>query len=94
MNHMDESTFLAHALRDYMRKNVEESELSFIDSPLDAGEPYCAIACGVSLAQHFSVSLPPIIVQHIAALSGWTVSQREQLEEDLESLPTWWELAS
>lgn len=94
MNPMDESTLLAHALRDYMRKNVEESELSFIDSPLDAGEPYCAIASAVSLAQHFSLSLPPVFVQHITALSGWTSSEREHLEVELESLPQWWELAS
>ena len=94
MNLMDESTLLAHALRDYMRKNVDESELSFIDSPLDAGEPYSAITSAVSLAQHFSLSLPPVFVQHITALSGWTSPEREFLEGQLESLPTWWELAS
>jgi hypothetical protein len=94
MTLMDESTLLAHALRDYMRKNVEESELSFIDSPLDAGEPYSAITSALSLAQHFSISMPPVFVHHINALSGWTSSEREHLELQLESLPVWWELAS
>ena len=94
MTFMDESTLLAHALRDYMRKNVEESELVFIDSPLDAGEPYSAITSALSIAQHFSIPMPPVFVDHITALSSWTSSERTNLERQLESLPAWWELAS
>jgi hypothetical protein len=58
-----------------MRKNEEASGLSFIDKPIDAGETYCAISSAASLAQHFSLSLPPVFVQHITALSGWTSSE-------------------
>lgn len=94
MTAMDESTLLAHALRNYLRGFVDESELSFVDSPLDAGEPYSAITGALAIAQHSEVALPPLFIERITALPGWSADDHDFLEMQISSLPQWWELAS
>lgn len=91
---MDESTLVAHALRDYLRLHVDESELSVIDFPLSAGEPYSALTGGLGLAQHFRVSLPPVFTIHIKALPGLSARDRTFINAQLDSLPAWRELTS
>ena len=94
MSTMFEETFIAHALRDYLRPIAGESEVKWMDLSLSAGEPVDAICMGLGIAEHFSVSLPPLFVEKIEALEGLREIESQFIQEKLANLPTWWELAS
>ena len=55
---MDESTLLAHALRDYLRVQLTDSHVRLMDNALQAGETISALGAGLSIAAHNSVALP------------------------------------
>lgn len=94
MHRMDECKLMAHALRDYLRPHVGLAEMRFVDASMNAGEPYSAISTALGLAQHQSVAIPPLFIERITALPGWTELDRQVLEEQFAELPTWFQLAS
>lgn len=94
MSTMFEETFIAHALRDYLRPIAGESEVKWMNMSLGAGEPVSAILMGLGIAEHFSVSLPPLFVAKIENIQDLRDIEREFIAEKLANLPTWWELAS
>lgn len=53
MSTMFEETFIAHALRDYLRPIAGESEVKWMNMSLGAGEPVSAILMGLGIAEHF-----------------------------------------
>lgn len=94
MSTMFEETFIAHALRDYLRPIAGESEVKWMDMSIGAGEPVSAILMGLGIAEHFSVSLPPLFVEKIEGIKDLRDFESQFIEEKLANLPTWWELAS
>ena len=91
---MDESEFIARALRDYLRSRVDQKVIRTMDWDLDAGEPVSAVCEGLAIADQYSLSLPPLFVQKIEAIEDLRDIEREFIVERLANLPTWWELAS
>ena len=65
MTTMEESEFIAHALRDFLRPIVGEKEVRFMDFAVNSGEPVSAIITGLGIAQHFKIWLPPIFEEKI-----------------------------
>ena len=57
---MDESEFIARALRDYLRSRVDQKVIRSMDWDLEAGEPVSAVCEGLAIADQYSLSLPPL----------------------------------
>ena len=94
MTAMEESEFVVHALRDFLRPIVGEKEVRFMDIELNCGEPVSAIITGLGIAQHFNIWLPPIFEEKILPLEDQTDLEREVITEQLRSLPAYLEAAS
>lgn len=94
MTFMDESTLLAHALRDFLRPHVSSTDILVMDFPLQAGEPLSALDSGLCLAAEHDIALPPIFGEKILALSGLSSQNLEIFTEDLSRIPRWFQLAS
>jgi hypothetical protein len=94
MRFMDESEFVAHALRDYLRPLVEAPQLRTIDWALDGGEPIAAISSGLGIAQHYSIALPSIFQDKVLGIEEIQGVDREAIEEQFASLPVFWQQAS
>ena len=84
---MVEYSFVAHALRDYLRGFVGPSELSYIDSPLASGEAFTSILASLHVAVEHGVALPELYVQHIFVLPGLSESESSALNECVKLLP-------
>ena len=91
---MDESTLLAHALRDFLRPQLSQEDIFMMDMPLQAGEWVCAIDSGLCLASEYKIALPPIFGEKILGLEGLSEADVEMFTEDLSRIPRWYELAS
>ena len=91
---MDESTLLAHALRDYLRVQLTNSQLRLMDNALLAGEPVSALGAGLSIAAQNSVSLPPIFAEKILHLENLTQEEIREFTTDFSHVPRWFQLAS
>lgn len=91
---MDESEFIARALRDYLRPLVGEKAIQPIDWDLFGGEPLCALFSGLGIAGEYSVALPSIFADKITGLTGLNGSESEFVSEQLASLPAYWQEAS
>ena len=94
MTAMEESEFVVHALRDFLRPFVGEQEVRLMDIELNCGEPVSAIITGLGIAQHFKIWLPPIFEEKILPLKDQTDLEREVITEQLRSLPAYLEAAS
>ncbi len=94
MTAMEESEFVVHALRDFLRPFVGEQEVRLMDIELNCGEPVSAIITGLGIAQHFKIWLPPIFEEKILPLEDQTDLEREVITEQLRSLPAYLEAAS
>ena len=94
MLRMDESEFIARAMRDYLRSLVEPKDMRSMDWDLDAGEPVSAVCTGLAIADQYSVSLPPLLVEKIESIENLRDIDSEFIQERLANLPKWWELAS
>ncbi|MDH6277598.1 hypothetical protein M2118_000561 [Aurantimicrobium minutum] len=94
MTAMEESEFVVHALRDFLRPFVGEQEVRLMDIELNCGEPVSAIITGLGIAQHFNIWLPPIFEEKILPLEDQTDLEREVITEQLRSLPAYLEAAS
>ena len=94
MGIMDNSEFVARALRDYLRPLVGEAEVKFIDNDINAGEAEAGIFTGISIAHHFGISLPPRFRHKIVELGKLPLNWDSMLLEDFDNLPPHWELAS
>jgi hypothetical protein len=94
MRFMDNSEFVARALRDYLRPLVGEAEVTHIDSDINAGEPDAGIFTGISIAQHFGIALPPIFREKIVELGKLPLNWDVMLLEDFDALPAFWKQAS
>jgi hypothetical protein len=94
MTFMDESTLLAHALRDFLRPQVSSSDMLSMDVPLQAGEPLSALDSGLSLAAEHDIALPPIFSEKILGISGLSDEYLRMFREDLSRVPPWFQLAS
>ena len=94
MTTMEESEFIAHALRDFLRPIVGETEVRFMDFAVNSGEPVSAIITGLGIAQHFKIWLPPIFEEKILPLEDQTDLEREVITEQLRSLPALLQAAS
>lgn len=94
MGTMDSSEFVARALRDYLRSQVGEAEVKFIDSDINAGEAETGIFTGISIAHHFGISLPPLFRQKIVELGTLPLNWDAMLLEDFDNLPPFWQVAS
>jgi hypothetical protein len=91
---MNNSEFVARAMRDYLRPLVGETEVKHIDSAVNAGESEAAIFSAVSIAKHFGIALPPIFRDKIAELGSLPLGLDEDLLAEFDSLPTYWLQAS
>lgn len=84
---MDACNFVAHALRDYLRSFVPESDLKYIDSPLNCGEPWASIEISLNVALEYDVPFPELYIRRIFELEPLKDSEREYLTELVEQLP-------
>ena len=91
---MDESTLLAHALRDFLRPQLSNDDILMMDIPLHAGEWVCAIDSGLCLASEHKIALPPIFGEKILGLEGLSEADIEMFTLELSTIPRWYELAS
>ena len=91
---MDESTLLAHALRDFLRPQLSSEDVLMMDLPLQAGEPIDALDSGLCLAVEHSIALPPIFGEKILGLEGVSTDDVEMFTEELSRIPRWYQLAS
>ena len=91
---MEESEFVVHALRDYLRPIVGDKEIRLMEIELNCGEPVSAIITGLGVAQDFKIWLPPIFEEKIRALEDPTDLEREVITEQLRSLPILLQAAS
>jgi hypothetical protein len=91
---MDESEFIARALRDYLRPIVDEKTIQIIDWDLFAGEPLAALFSGLGIAGEHHIALPSIFTEKISGLSDLNENEFAFLSEQLSSLPTHWQQAS
>lgn len=91
---MDESTLLAHALRDYLRGQLTDPDLRLIDNAILAGEPLSALGVGLSIAAQKSVALPPIFAEKILHLENLTEEDVAEFTTDFSHVPRWFQLAS
>lgn len=94
MNVMEESEFIAHALRDYMRPLVGDTDIRTIEWCLQAGEPVAAISSALGIAEHLHLALPPIFRDKVLNLSEVLGIERTSFEEQFASLPEYWQKAS
>lgn len=91
---MDESTLLAHALRDYLRVQLTDSQVRLMDNALQAGEPVSALGAGLSIAAHNSVALPPIFAEKILHLESLSADEIADFTTDFTHIPVWMKMAS
>lgn len=91
---MDNSEFIARALRDYLRPLVDEAELREMNLLLSAGEPAVSILDGVSVAVEFGIALPPLFREKILELGPLAMGLSEYIQEELDNLPAFWQKAS
>lgn len=94
MDFMDNSEFIARALRDYLRPIAGENEVHHIDRLINVGESDAALMEAVGIAQHFKISLPPIFREKIAELVEMPMDLLPALLEDIDRLPAFWQQAS
>lgn len=94
MENMNNSEFVARALRDYLRPLVGENEVKHIDSAVNAGESEAAIFSAVSIAKHFGISLPSIFREKITELGSLPLGLDEAVLAEFDSLPAHWKQAS
>lgn len=94
MGFMDNSEFVARALRDYLRPIVGEEEVKHIDIDINAGEAEAGIFSGISIAQHFGIALPPLFREKIVELGKLPLNWDVMLLEDFDALPIYWQQAS
>lgn len=91
---MDESEFIARALRDYLRPEVDEKTIQVIDWDLFAGEPLAALFSGLGIAGERHIGLPAIFSEKILALTGLSENEQAFVSEQLNSLPAFLQKAS
>lgn len=94
MMFMDESTLLAHALRDFLRPQLSKDDILMMDLPIQAGESVCALDSGLCLAIEHSIALPPIFGEKILGLEWLSDDLIEMFTEELSKIPNWYQLAS
>jgi len=91
---MDNSEFVARALRDYLRPLVTENEVQHLDTSIQCGEADAAIFSGISIARHFGIALPPIFREKIIELGVLPMGMDEAILKEFDSLPAYWQAAS
>jgi hypothetical protein len=91
---MEESEFIARALRDYLRMEVDNKSIQSIDWDLFAGEPLAALFSGLGIAREHNIALPAIFSEKIQALNGLSENEQTFVSEQLNSLPTFFQKAS
>lgn len=91
---MDESTLLAHALRDFLRPELSQEDIFMMDLPIQAGESVCALDSGLFLAIEHSIALPPIFGEKILGIEWLSDDLVEMFTEELSKIPQWYQLAS
>jgi hypothetical protein len=91
---MDESTLLAHALRDFLRVQLTDSDVRLMDNALQAGESVSALGAGLSIAAQRSVALPPIFAEKILHLENLSAEDLKDFTTDFTHIPLWLQLAS
>jgi hypothetical protein len=84
---MDEYSFVAHALRDFLRPQLGHSDLNFIDAPLQCGEPVESIVASLSIAIEHAIPMPPVFTAHILAMRGLRDEDSSFLIAQIERLP-------
>lgn len=94
MTFMDESTLLAHALRDFLRSQVSSTDMLMMDVPLQAGEALSALDSGLCIAAEREIALPPIFSEKILGISGLSAEYLGIFRENLSRVPRWFQLAS
>lgn len=83
---MDESSFVAHALRDFLRVYADESALSDIDASLSSGESIEAIGWALAVATQFEAVLPRYYVDRILALEFLDEVDAESFKAQIATL--------
>ena len=91
---MEESEFVAHALRDYMRPLVGDTDIRTIEWCLQAGESVAAISSALGIAEHLHLALPPIFRDKVMNLPEVREIERTSFEAQFASLPEFWQKAS
>lgn len=94
MFYMDNSEFIAHALRDYLRPLVPEAELKDMDLTIFCGEADAAILEGVSFALEYEIALPPLFREKVLELGPLPLGVDKFILEALDRLPAYWQQAS
>ena len=94
MNFMENSEFIARALRDYLRPFVDEAELHDMDRSLFVGEPAVSIFDGVCVAVEFGIALPPLFREKIIELGPLAMRLSDFILEEFDKLPAYWQKAS
>ena len=94
MRTMDETEFVAHAVCDYLRPHISETELRFISRPLQCGEAEASIIEALGVAIQFAVPLPDFLGEKILSLPGLSEENVSLIRWQLSQLPQFFSLAS
>ena len=91
---MEESEFIARALRDYLRTQVDKKSIQSIDWDFFAGEPLAALFSGLGVAGEHHIALPAIFSEKISGLNGLSENEQAYVSEQLKSLTAFLQKAS
>lgn len=91
---MEETGLIAMALREYLRSFVAVSALKDMDIDLGAGEPHSALEEGLNVAVEYSIALPPVFAEKIAAITSLPQEYAMVYRSLVAALPVYWQQAS
>lgn len=84
---MTETDFVGHAVCDFLRDHLSNSEIAIISADLACGEPVGALQWALATAIDRRIALPPVYVEHIRALD--VDNECDDFGELLGQLPKW-----